>query len=147
MGGREGGRRVGEGVSMRVRVSHRITSDSLSSLPLLSHPYTGQFWNVPVTAEEFNGTMTNGEPAEGYFRVSVSHPDSPTRNFPGFFWPLTWEQRSEPCLYSGSSNAGSVQIINGLEDTVIEGVYADYIVSGAFETEFLFSRFSDGICN
>lgn len=91
--------------------------------------------------------MSNGQPAEGYFNVSVSHPDSPTRNFPGFLWPLTWERRSEPCLYAGSNNAGSVQIIDGLEDTIIEGVYSDYIVSDAFDTEFKFSRFSDEFCN
>ena len=108
---------------------------------------TGQFWNVPVTAERYQGTMSNGRPAEGYFRVSVSHPDSPTRNFPGFLWPWSWEGRQEPCLYSGTNNAGSTHIIDGLEDAVIEGRYSDYIVSEAFGTEYVFSRFADETCN
>ena len=86
--------------------------------------------------------LFNGGPADKIYAVTISHPDSPTRVFPGFYWPITWERERQPCLYAGNGNAGSTREVEGINDPVIEGRYYDYILSEAFETDYKFSRFT-----
>lgn len=125
-----------------LNVVHHSAVD-LINMPALSSP--GQFWNVPVVAEhiEGGGTLSNGEPAEEYYQVTVSHPDSPSRTFPAVYWPLTWERERRPCLYAGTNNAGATNEIQGLSSSVIEGSYTEYILPEAYETDYKFSRYID----
>ena len=113
--------------------------------------YIGQFWNVPVIAEPYNGTVVDSYPGfeNNYYVVTVSHPDSPVRQFPAFFWPRSWEivrGEYQPCLYAGSRQAGKTDEIEEYGDPVIEGYYLDYIVDGPFDTKFQYSRFEDNRC-
>lgn len=55
---------------------------------------------------------------------------------------LMWELEERPCLYVGDSQAFSIYEIDKYNDGVIEGIYTDYIVSGAFDDKFNFSIFA-----
>lgn len=112
---------------------------------------TGQFWNVPVIAEPYNGTVFDVAPQSSlnYYTVTVSHPDSPVRRFAAYLWPRSWEivrGEYQPCLYAGSQQAGKTDEIEGYGDPVIEGLYTDYIVGGPFDTGFEYNRFEQRRC-
>jgi len=107
----------------------------------------GQFWNIPVNAEPFNGTLRDGtEPTDNYI-VTVSHPDSESRRFLATFLPRTWERGSKrPCLYAGNSQAGQTDELLSINDPVIEGRYVDYQLDSPFATEFEYSHFDETMC-
>ena len=65
-----------------------------------------------------------------------------SRSFLGFMFHLTWDLRNENCVYAGSSQGGDVRYTSAVTGTVIEGEYTDYVVSGAFSTDFEFNVFS-----
>ena len=115
-----------------------------------THTHTGQFWNIPVTLELYNGIVFQDSPDETFYIVTVSHPESPVRQFPAFYWPRTWEvtkQATDPCLYAGSMQAGGTSEIKEFEDSVIQGQYLDYKLSGPFETEYVYSKFDRMRCS
>ena len=104
-----------------------------------------------MIAEPYNGTVLDVAPDSNlnYYTVTVSHPDSPVRQFAAFLWPRSWEivrGEYQPCLYAGSHQAGRMDEIEGYSDPVIEGLYTDYIMSGPFDTEFEYSRFEQRRC-
>ena len=53
----------------------------------------------------------------------------------------TWDRRNT-CLYAGNQNGGTVYEVVDDHDTLIEGVYKQYIMESAFSTEFEFSQFN-----
>ena len=107
----------------------------------------GQFWNIPVNAEPFNGTLRDGtEPTDNYI-VTVSHPDSESRRFLATFLPRTWERGSKrPCLYAGNSQAGQTDEFLSINDPIIEGSYDDYELDSPFATQYKYSRFDETMC-
>ena len=126
------------------------TSNILSHFHTHTHTHTGQFWNIPVTLELYNGIVFQDSPDETFYIVTVSHPESPVRQFPAFYWPRTWEvtkQATDPCLYAGSMQAGGTSEIKEFEDSVIQGQYLDYKLSGPFETEYVYSKFDRMRCS
>ena len=72
-------------------------------------PPPGQFWNVPVTVEEF-------------------------------------ELERRPCYFVGSGQAGLLVEVSEPNDSVIEGVYSDYIIESLFATSYTYSHFLEGRC-
>ena len=59
----------------------------------------------------------------------------------------TWDARSIPCFYAGSSQGGPLAEFESPRDSVIEGRYSDYQVNGFHDTNFAYSRFDDQLCN
>ena len=77
-----------------------------------------------------------------HYLITVSHPDSPPRQFVGDLYDFTWLAEKMPCLYVGDrQGAKGHGSHGGPNDPVIEGVYTDYEVDGPFDTDFKFSRF------
>ena len=106
-------------------------------------PPQGQFWNIPVEVEPYTGVPIN---ETGVFTVTVNHPDSEARSFLGSLFGLTWERERRPCLYAGNREAGRADVVEEPNDSIIQGSYTDYRVSGAFATSFIFSQFEDSRC-
>ena len=65
--------------------------------------------------------------------------------FTPFFYIQTWDNRKR-CLYAGNQNGGTVYEVVDDHDTLIEGVYKQYIMESAFSTEFEFSQFNETQC-
>ena len=106
------------------------------------HP--GQFWNVPVSIGRFVADNSTGyDSAENLFVVNIT---SGSRSYVGVLGQLTWELEEGPCLYVGDSQSDSIAEIKRPNDSVIEGVYSDYIVSEAFSGDFDFGKFDDAKC-
>lgn len=80
--------------------------------------------------------------------VTLSPPSSQPRRFIARRHSSTWDNRQLPCYYAGSSQGGPLGEIESphLRDSVIEGSYRDYILSGLFETQFQFTRFDTSEC-
>ena len=97
---------------------------------------------------EFNGVLKEESEYElsSRFTITVDHPDAPIRVFSGFLQPVTWEFQRSPCFYVGDQQGGPIYEVEEPNDSVIEGNYEDYRVSGPFETEFTFNRFEEGRC-
>ena len=51
---------------------------------------SGQFWNVPVTVEVFNGEYDEEERDDDYI-ITVRYPGQPSRSFVGIESSVTWE--------------------------------------------------------
>ena len=105
--------------------------------------FVGQFWNIPVTA---TGPITT--PPDGIdvgFNVTVDHPQAPARTFIADLYHRTWDKTLKPCLYSGNSQGGPISEAMG--DSVIEGEYFEYEVTGTvFGQTFKFNRFDPRNC-
>lgn len=78
--------------------------------------------------------------------MTVNHPDSEARSFLGYLFELTWERERRPCLYAGNRQAGVADVVEEPNDSIIEGSYTDYRVSGPFSTSFVFSQFEESRC-
>ena len=72
--------------------------------------------------------------------------NSDHRSYVGLLARITWELDEGPCLYVGDGQSSSVYEIDKPNDGVIEGMYTDYIVSGAFDDQFKFSIFEIDKC-
>ena len=107
-------------------------------LPLLP---TGQFWNIPITVEEYTGAIVYPEFAsETFYTVNVKPPSSPMRSFVGYIHDVTWEWKRKHCLYVGDRQGGPAgEVLN--DDSVIEGTYRDYIIDTAYGTDYKFDVF------
>ena len=70
----------------------------------------------------------------------------PPRSFLGDLYPRTWDNTKEECLYVGNSQGGPVRGFGSFTDSVIEGIYTDYIVPSLFATEYQFDRIQ-GVCS
>ena len=59
----------------------------------------------------------------------------------------TWDSQKKQCLYVGNLQGGSSHEVPGLEDSVIEGLYTDYVVDSEFETQFRYAVFEQDKCD
>ena len=108
--------------------------------------FAGQFWNIPVQiSPPLNPTMHE---SRALHTVTVSPPSGAQRRFLARLHSATWDKRSLPCYYAGSSQGGQLGEMESphLQDPVIEGRYTEYIVTGLFETHFMYSRFDTDQC-
>ena len=64
----------------------------------------------------------------------------------GELFQRTWDARSTPCFYAGSSQGGPLAEFENHRDSVIEGRYTDYRVNGFHDTKFAYSQFDDQLC-
>jgi hypothetical protein len=110
-----------------------------------SHGLIGQFWNVPVTVEPYEG-LFNGAVRSDDFIITVDHPSSEPRSFVGVWNEVTWEFEKRGCYYAGNKQAGELAEVAEPNDPVIEGEYSQYKVDSLFSTGFAFSHFSDSRC-
>lgn len=80
--------------------------------------------------------------------VTVSPPLGAQRRFLARLHSATWDKRSLPCYYAGSSQGGHLGEMESphLQDPVIEGRYTEYSMAGLFETNFVHSRFDRDQC-
>ena len=67
----------------------------------------GQFWNVPIDVEEYDGDFEGSARSNDYV-VTVNYPGSPPRSFVGVLSSVTWEFEKRPCIYVGNSQAGPI---------------------------------------
>ena len=108
----------------------------------------GQFWNIPVTVSEYEGqTNVPGLSNEDYYTVTISHPLSKPRSFTGHLYDFTWEFESKKCLYVGNPQGGPLDNLDDPNDSVIEGVYYQYLTQGPFKTDYYYAVFDDEKCS
>lgn len=106
---------------------------------------TGQFWNVPVTITPFTGENVFGQTADDTYVLNITT-ISQQRLYVGVLGRLTWEVEEGPCLYVGDSQSDSTYEFEDPNDSVIEGLYTDYIVSEGFGDDFKFGLFDVDKC-
>ena len=108
---------------------------------------SGQFWNVPVTVEVFNGEYDEEERDDDYI-ITVRYPGQPSRSFVGIESSVTWELERRPCYFVGNGQGGTLFEIKDTDhnDPVIEGRYLDYIVDSLFATNYTYSHFNETLC-
>ena len=102
---------------------------------------TGQFWHLEFTKQKFTDLFRNGQTRDNAVEVTTPQELGP-RSFVTLTHPITWDQRSELCLYAGSRQAGASNYVTSPADPVIEGYYTDYKVEGKFGSEYEYSVFS-----
>ena len=110
---------------------------------------TGQFWNIPITFEPYNGTdldTPDGFILDNLYEITIDHPSAPPRTFVSELYHRTWEGTRAPCYYAGSSQGGPLNEFDAPRDSVIQGRYSDYRVDGLYETDFSYSRFDSSLC-
>ena len=83
---------------------------------------------------------------EELFTITVNPVDSQQRRFVAEFYDQVWDTTPGVCFYVGSNQAGPIGEIDEPNDSVIQGVYSDYRVSGLFDSEYMYSRFNDLRC-
>ena len=104
-----------------------------------------------MTFEPYNFMGSSGDIPEHYdldnfYVITVNPPGGIQRTFVGVLHPLTWENIPTGCYYAGHSQGGPVHNIDAPTDSVIEGNYTEYRVSGLFETDFKYARFDEDMC-
>ena len=96
--------------------------------------------------KEYTGPIIN-DPETNRYEITVTHPDfSGERRFTGLLYNVNWEFERTPCFYAGNVQGGPIYEVEDPNDSVIEGEYKDYIVGGAFETEYTYDRFDSLQC-
>ena len=95
----------------------------------------GQFWNIPVTVEEFTGEFGDEQRDNDYI-IIVRYPGTPPRSFVGIESSVTSELERRPCYFVGSEQAGPLVEVSEPNNSVIEGVYRDYIIESLFATSY-----------
>ena len=111
-------------------------------------PFTGKFWNIPVTVEQFTYT---GAPdpyflEEELYAITLHPAGAPQRTFIAELYDQTWDYSREICFYAGSIQGGPVREITEPNDSVIQGSYRDYNVASLFGTDFVYSQFNVSLC-
>lgn len=107
-----------------------------------SHGLIGQFWNVKTEAERYNVTVEDSiVPDTNHYAVTVSTPGD-TRRFFAWKAPRTWERKSMNCLYCGNVQGGPLKEVTSLSDSVIQGSYDEYEVSGLFDPDYKYNMFN-----
>lgn len=112
----------------------------------------GQFWNIPVNISPYHAQLSdevrNDYDPDKLYLVSVFPVGQAPRRFIGELYHRSWDRSLKSCVYVGSSQGGQLRDIDGPHDTVIEGVYQDYIMSdGLMGTEFKYRQFQSSYCN
>lgn len=108
----------------------------------------GQFWNIPIGIEPFTHT---GVPdpyflEEELFVITVNPTNSEQRQFVAERYEQTWDTTEGLCFYAGSYQGGPVQEIEEPNDSVIQGSWQNYRVSGLFSSRFVYSQFNESMC-
>jgi hypothetical protein len=114
-----------------------------------SHGIMGQFWNVPVEVELYDGEYGSGsaQDVNTYYTVKVTPPDSTPRQFVAEYGSYLWSYTQTPCLYAGNRQGGPLrEVKDGPNDSAIEGLYRDYIASDFFATDHTYNRFDNSRC-
>ena len=113
-----------------------------------THKNSGQFWNTPIDIERYTGPLSDGSTRNNTYILTINYPESPPRCFPAFFLPGTWDDglNNEYCLYAGSAQGGGIVELKSPNDSVIEGVYTEYIVPGPFSVGFRYAHFDLSEC-
>ena len=111
----------------------------------------GQFWNVPLNVEPYHADLSEElkkdyDPDKLYL-VSVFPFNHTPRRFIGELFEKSWDNTlKRSCIYVGSSQGDQLIDIAGPHDTVIEGIYTDYIVSdGLSGTRFKYNQFQSSL--
>lgn len=121
--------------------------ESVSLIFLLLLFILGQFWNVPIQVSAFTGTLFDlADARDDRYTVAVRHPSCPQRTFTAILLSVDWEFNRKPCFYAGNQQGGAIYEVEEPNDSVIEGDFEEYRVSGAFDVGFRFSRFNDALC-
>jgi len=119
----------------------------LDSTPY-SHIIAGQFWNIPVSVERFEGQVRGGYSAISRYTISLAT-NNDSRKYTGKLRIHNWLMKNEPCLYVGDKQSGPVYEVVGGDpnDPVIQGKYTDYQVPDAFsEDKYSFGLFREDKC-
>ena len=100
-------------------------------------------FNVPFSMRDYTGEIGFLDPNERHFYVNVSNTLGGSRTFIATLQPRSWDRTAGYCLYAGNRQSGPTMDIPEDEspnDSVIEGEYTDYIVSGEFANDCLFCK-------
>ena len=110
--------------------------------------YTGQFWSAAISSKAFEGDRTGLIPGYDPYTMTVEYPQATeVRTFVGVLIPRLWNHDSAQCIYAGNSQGGSTGTgPSAPMDSVIEGEYRDYRVTGLFGVDFLYSKFETKMC-
>ena len=115
--------------------------------------FSGQFWNIPVSIAPYTGLLRDGNPSQDRFVINITTSGSdPTvqRSYTGLLHDLTWNYKdvAGPCLYVGNKQGGPIYEVKNPNDNVIEEIYAEYKVGGAFsEDGYGFGIFMEERCS
>lgn len=107
----------------------------------------GQFWNIPTSVEHFRTEIPNNVKedydANELYLVKVTTPTTVhPRQFIGERFEQIWNHNYQSCIYVGNSQGGNLVDIPGPQDTVIEGVFSDYIIKdGLFGIQYKYNHF------
>ncbi|CAI8020901.1 hypothetical protein GBAR_LOCUS12460 [Geodia barretti] len=124
-------------VSCTERQGLRLAVMRGANLQPTSHGLLGQFWNIPISV-----TILEGQP-----HVQIFKPDQKNyRRFPAELSQLTWDRSRQYCYYAGDSQGSSERVNQDPTQSVIEGVWTNYVTSGPFDTNFKYKRFEDNHC-
>ena len=99
-----------------------------------------------MTVTRFLGQPRFNISNENLYAITVNHPRAPSRTFVGRLYDMTWEFRPTHCLYVGNRQAGPISEVTDPNDSVIQGSYEDYRVSGLFDTSYAYSVFNSTQC-
>lgn len=129
-------------------VSHTLLAErSLNNKVVSMPPTAGQFWNVRIEVERYTGVLEDGRTSMNAYLITVKYSDQNSRQFLSMLDSPVWDaQRGGYCLYAGNRQGGAISELLSPNDSVIEGWYTDYIVSGAFGFEFDYSHFDPQEC-
>ena len=61
-------------------------------------------------------------------------------------YQMSWEFEAKQCLYVGNNQGGPIAEVVDPNDSVIEGVYKDYIIADSFGTDFKYAVFKNDTC-
>ena len=97
-----------------------------------------------MEAERYNVTAEDKiDPRNTHYAVTVTAPaPGDPRRFFAWRHHRTWDKKSQTCLYAGDAQGGVPYEVTSLSGSVIEGTYAEYIVSGLFATVYKYERFT-----
>lgn len=94
--------------------------------------------SIPMEYRQYYNT-------ENLWLITVTTPNAGIRQFVAEKYVRTWDNSKQVCLYAGNSQGGPAAEY-GFKDSVVEGGYRDYILSGRHETDFKYSQFNQAMC-
>jgi len=100
-----------------------------------------------VNIGPFTGAVLGGAAPGDRFVVNITTVEGKQRSFTGWLYDLTWDHSEGPCLYVGNRQSGPIGEVLNPNDPIIESLYSNYRVTGAFdEGEYQFGMFDDSKC-
>ncbi len=93
-----------------------------------------------MSIARYDGKDTSDyETPENLFAINITTTASRSRSYISVLGLLTREQDEGPCLFVRGNQSDAIERPN--DDSIIEGHYLDYIVSGAFFDDFNYGMF------